>query len=84
MEVRLAAVAKAERLNAEAMGALLKRPDVEAAVAHGGAQLRTGIDAARREIDAQLPDDCREAILATFDDAFEVTLAAVSKAWEGI
>ena len=72
-----------ERKNAEAEGRLLPAADVASRVGHAGAQLRTGLDGVRREIEAQLPDDCRDAILATFDAGVGLTVGAVTKAWEG-
>ena len=78
-----AEASKMERLNSEAEGRLLPAADVASRVGHAGAQLRTGLDGVRREIEAQLPDDCRDAILATFDSGVGLTVGAVTKAWEG-
>ena len=80
---KLAAAAEKERKNAEAEGLLLPAAEVVARIGHAGAQLRRGLDGVRREIEAQLPDDCREAILETFDAGVGLTVGAVTKAWEG-
>ena len=75
--------AKIERLNAEAEGRLLPADEVAGRIGHAGAQLRTGLDGLRREIEAQLPEDCRDAILGTFDAGIELTIRAFSDALEG-
>ena len=72
-----------ERKNAEAEDRLLPADEIAARVGHAGAQLRAGLDGVRREIEAQLPDDCREAILATFDAGVGLTVGAITRAWKG-
>ena len=79
---KLAAAAEKERKNAEAEGRLLPADEVASRIGHAGAQLRTVVDGVRREIEAQLPDDLRAAILETYDAGFKLGLDAVTKAWE--
>ena len=83
LAMKEAGAAEKERKNAEAESRLLPADEVAARIGHAGAQLRTGLDGVRREIEAQLPDDCRDAILATFDAGVGLTVGAVTKAWEG-
>ena len=74
--------ATATRKNAEAEGLLLPADEVAGRIGHAGAQLRTVIDGVRREMEAQLPEDIRDAILETYDAGFSIGLDAVTKAWE--
>ena len=76
LAMKEAGASEKERKNAEAESRLLPADEVAARIGHAGAQLRTGLDGVRREIEAQLPDDCRDAILATFDAGVGLTVGA--------
>ena len=79
---KVAAAAEKERKNAEAEGRLLPADEVAVAVGHAGAQLRIGLDAARRSLEAVLCDSCREAALERLEADHSLTVGAVTTAWE--
>ena len=79
---KMAAAAEKERHNAEAEGRLVPANEVAAAVGNAGAQLRIGLDAARRSLEAILCDSCREAALERLEADHSLTVGAVTTAWE--
>ena len=61
---------------------LVKATEVAERMGHVGTQLRKGFETLRRDLELQLPDDCREAILGTFDAGVLAAIKAVTKAIE--
>ena len=74
---------KIRRLNDEAAGILLPVEDVKSRIGSAGALLRTGVDGARRSIEAVCCDGCRDAVTTEFDGAIGATIGAVVRALEG-
>ena len=61
---------------------LVKATEVTELMGHVGTQLRKGFETLRRDLELQLPDDCREAILGTFDAGVLAAIKAAAKAIE--
>ena len=45
-----------------------------------GTHFRKGLEGLRRDLELQLPDDCRDTILETFDAGVAATIKSVSEA----
>ena len=74
---------KLKMLNDQAAGLLLPVEDVKLRIGSAGAVLRTGVDGARRSIEAVCCDGCRGTVVAEFDGAMGATIGAVAQAFEG-
>ena len=74
---------KLKMLNDRAEGMLLPVEDVKARLGMAGALLRTGVDGARRSLEAVCCDGCRGAVTAEFDGAMGATISAVARALKG-
>ena len=62
---------------------LLPAQEVGARLAAAGAQLRTGVEGARRSVSALCCEDCREGVLTALEAAMRSTVEGVGKALAG-
>ena len=74
---------KLKMLNDQMAGVLLPVEDVKSRIGSAGALLRTGVDGARRALEAACCDGCRDAVTAEFDGTMTVTIDAVGQALKG-
>ena len=72
-----------EQKNAEAEGLLLPVGEVQVRLSQAGAQLRAGVETARRNVHQLCCDDCRDAVIEAHDSAMQVAVEAALKALAG-
>ena len=70
-------------VNDQAASILLSVEDVKSRIGSAGVLLRTGVDGARRSLEAVACDGCRKAVITEFDGAMGATIGAVARALKG-